>query len=320
MASIAPSVPILSGSMNWEPVRKRLLSSDLNDALKAARELRDNIEIVHTTEFPLMLSALLPAFSSVLAHRTRPSPDTSSVEHKLRHLILDIISTMPSNEVLRPHAPHLVALAVDILNRDYEENALVASRIIFDLYKVYRTLPQDYVQPYLDFVTGAYRSLPTAIQRNFSFLALSSASSVLKKDGSGEKTEQSASTDKESSPAEESKDGGDGSTKASPSDSQQSEKLSPSMIPGTSSPSSLALSMRSSLSFRVLTEAPLIVMLMLQLYPSFLKSNIPILISVMMEGLGLRAPPIQSIVPPGGTPGQAKLDGSMKRLYHARAR
>jgi transformation/transcription domain-associated protein len=155
-------IPVLSGSMNWEPVRKRLLAADLNDALKAATELRENIEIVHTTEFPLMLSALLPAFSSVLAHRTRPSPDTMSLEHQFRNMILDIISKFPSNEVLRPHAPHLVALAIDILNRDYEENAMLASRIIFDLYKVYRSLPQDYVQPYLDFVISAYRGLPLA--------------------------------------------------------------------------------------------------------------------------------------------------------------
>lgn len=75
----------LPGSMNWEPVRKRLLGADLNDALKAASELRENIEIVHSTEFPLMLSALLPAFSSVLAHRTRPTPDTKeAVDERYR--------------------------------------------------------------------------------------------------------------------------------------------------------------------------------------------------------------------------------------------
>ncbi len=138
--------PRMSGTMNWEPVRKRLLGPDLQDALDAATELREGIEIVHTVEFPLLLSALLPAFSTILAHRTNPSPDTSTVEHKLRNVVLEIISRMPSNEILRPHASHLVAVALDILKRDYEENALLASRILFDLYKVYRSLPQDYVQ------------------------------------------------------------------------------------------------------------------------------------------------------------------------------
>ena len=153
-----------SGStMNWEPVRSRLLGTDLDDALAAATELREGIEIVHTTEFPLMLSALLPAFSTILTHKTKPNPDTLSTQHKLRNTILEIISRMPSNEVLRPHAPHLVAVALDILNRDYEDNALLASKIIFDLYKVYRSLPQDYVQPFLDFVIASYKTLPGAV-------------------------------------------------------------------------------------------------------------------------------------------------------------
>jgi len=201
--------------MNWEPVRSRLLGTDLDDALKAATELREGIEIVHTVEFPLMLSALLPAFSTILATNTNhpnandpnnsvavggggggavtiakqeqsqlnsPDDGTSSTtnniklqqqqqqhEHhqhyQLRNTILEIISRMPSNEVLRPHAPHLVAVALDVLihRRDYEENALLASRIIFDLYKAYRSLPQDYIQPALDFVVLAYKTLPGAV-------------------------------------------------------------------------------------------------------------------------------------------------------------
>jgi transformation/transcription domain-associated protein len=160
------SVFLSSGSgstMNWEPVRSRLLGTDLDDALAAATELREGIEIVHTTEFPLMLSALLPAFSTILTNKTKPNPDTLSTQHKLRNTILEIISRMPSNEVLRPHAPHLVAVALDILNRDYEENALLASKIVFDLYKVYRSLPQDYVQPFLDFVVSSYKTLPGAV-------------------------------------------------------------------------------------------------------------------------------------------------------------
>jgi transformation/transcription domain-associated protein len=107
---------------------------------------------------------LLPAFSTILTHRTTPSPDGTSTEHRLRNTVLEVISRMPGNEVLRPHAPHLVAVALDVLNRDYEDNALLASKIIFDLYKVYRSLPQDYVQPFLDFVVSSYKTLPGAVR------------------------------------------------------------------------------------------------------------------------------------------------------------
>jgi transformation/transcription domain-associated protein len=55
------------------------------------------------------------------------------------------------------------------------------------------------------------------------------------------------------------------------------------------------LSPHSVASFRVLTECPLIVMLMFQLYPKYLRGNISTLIQVMMEALGLRPPSIDTI-------------------------
>ena len=389
-STTAPAV--LSGTMNWEPVRQRLLGSDLNDALKAATELRENIEIVHSTEFPLMLSALLPAFSSILGHRTRPTPDTTSVEHKFRYTILDIISKMPSNEILRPHAPHLVAVAIDILNRDYEENALLASRIIFDLYKVYRSLPQDYVQPYIDFVVAAYRSLPAAIQRCFAVqvVAAVAADPVVDVPNQQQQTE-SSSAEKEKKTTEQGTRStttnttttttttGTGSTPtqdiattaavptaSSSAPAQGTSTTTPEQattsttpaqptgttttpatetdtittvampqptatssgtnastsstaittsIPLTSPPPNSRLSLRSNMSFRVLTECPLMVMLMFQLYPKYVNKNIPALINVMMEGLALRAPSLPSL---GLHP--KKMNSEQRRFYFLRAR
>lgn len=303
--------------MNWEPVRKRLLGPELKDALLAATELREQIEIVHTVEFPLMLSALLPAFSTILTRLTNPSPDTSTIEHKVRNMVLEIISRMPNNEILRPHAPHLVAVALDILNRDYEENALLASRIIFDLYKAYRSLPQDYVQPYLDFVQNSYRTLPTSVQRNFVFTALaagppsdlqpkgSSTLDLAALEGKDAGTDVSTPGKGPSTPA--------GSTTAATSSSGTMTSPSTAKIPA--SPVA-RLSPRSNSSFRVLTECPLIVMLMFQLYPKFLRNNIPLLIKDMMEALALRAPSLQSIMQ--GT--ITSLDSNAKRLYFSRCR
>ena len=405
-----PSFATMEGNnttsrMNWEPIRSRLLGSDLDDALEAARELREGIEIVHTGEFPLMLSALLPAFSTILATNpsqptigtaskateptitpTNPSPNsiqkpgvvvgegpatttnqeqplstepatttpsTSTVStpqpnkrdielrqqeqhhkhYQLRNTILEIISRMPSNEVLRPHAPHLVAVALDVLihRRDYEENALLASRIIFDLYKAYRSLPQDYIQPALDFVVSAYKTLPSAVstndesceililewdqkqethvfsssffifinkkvQRSFSFqtLAAASASSSRRPEPDptsslGDTTSSPTSSKNEPTAMDTSDDSG---KEPVPMDLE----LSPSKEnKNTLSFQQISLSPRSNSSFRVLTEWPLIVMLMFQLYPKFLKGNISILIKVMTEALSLRAPSIDSI-------------------------
>ena len=310
----------LSGSMNWEPVRKRLLGDDLKDALSAATEIRDGIEIVHTVEFPLMLSALLPAFSSILGHKTTPSPDNTTIEHKLRNVVLEVISRMPSNEVLRPHAPHLVAVALDVLNRDYEENALIASKIIFDLYKVYRSLPQDYVQPFLDFVQNAYRSLPTSVQRNFLLPALAAGPPVDSMSKGSSTFDLGALNVKESSQSHATPSKPD----PKPSDDKKEGKPPPGAPTATTPSPSMArlptspvprLSPRSTSSFRVLTECPLSVMLMFQLYPKFLRSNIPILINVMMEALSLRAPPMNSIAQTGQS-----LDAYAERVYFSRCR
>jgi transformation/transcription domain-associated protein len=345
--AIHPQPIMTSGSMNWEPMRQRLVgSSDLQVSLEAAQELLAVLETVPASEFPLMLSALLPSFSSVLASKTRPVADTASTEHQVRQAVLEWMSKLPGTEVLRPHAPHLVAVAMDVLTRDYEENAVTASRILFDLYKTYRTLPTDYVQPYLDFVTAHYRGLPVSVQRNFHKPVLvgvvpttpatvdvgTVASPVVEvqatkdpaksdeeaKDPDAMEIDQvevlpeSAPMNDESNnieapseaPKSESAENTEG-TSTLPAASDNPQMTTPAAAKSSSATTPLSSSMsvtsaassqqptprtllKSNASFRVLTECPLVVMLMFQLYPQFMKTNIPVLIKVMMAAI----PPI----------------------------
>lgn len=53
--------------------------------------------------------------------------------------------------------------------------------------------------------------------------------------------------------------------------------------------------LKSKESFKVLTECPLIVMLLFQLYPKYIKANIPDLIPLMIDALRL-APTLQRTV------------------------
>jgi transformation/transcription domain-associated protein len=378
-AASAASTP----TMNWEPIRKRLVSEDVTEALQAATELRNNLEIVHTAEFPLMLSALLPAFTTVIlasSDRTLPSPDVTSPQHKVRNVILDMIHKMPTNEVLHPHAPHLVALALDVLRRDYEDNSLLASKIIFDLYKAYRSLPQEHVQPYFDLVVAAYRNLPSALATNFSLATMrppnpppspstpAVENRAVEPAPPPEAAAGASSTAASASPSSmevdeepggtptEDRSGGDNQQEPSASHGEKMEVDQPPAVTTSASAESAAtlasstshssssppvLALRSNLSLRVLTESPLIVMLMLQLYPSFLKTNIPVLIKVMMEALVLRAPPMQSVVSSASafsmpsttsssatpttpttaasSPATVGIDPTVKRIYYSRS-
>lgn len=314
----------LVGSMNWEPVQKRLLGAELEDALQAVAELRENVEVLHGVEYPLMLSALLPALSSILTNRTKPSPDTTSIEHRLRHAVLEFMARFPQNDKLRPHAPHLVAVALDILQRDYEANALLSCRIIFDLFKVYRNLPQDHVQPFLDFVLQTLRNMPTAVIRNFSYTTLTATLPVSKPKSSAEPSDKDNESQQETpaKPAPEKVESGEISQaspeKETPDTADKEKKAEPSATPSTPSESSSSspnrLALPSNSSFRVLTECPLILMLLFQFFPKFQKSNIPNLIAVMTEILGQRAPSFQSFPP------SAKNDIHLKRIYYTRVR
>lgn len=366
------SAPLISGgSVNWEPLRQRLVGPDLEDSLKAAQELIARLETHPSTssqEFSLMLSALLPAFSSVLAHNTKPTANTNSTEDRVRQAVLEWIGKLPSNEALRPHAPHLVAVAMDVLTRDYDDNAVAASRILFDLYKTYRTLPADFVQRYLEFVASLYRGLQTAVMRNFSKDILLGSLPVVpagpsvteppkqndekdamdidkketatrmdidKEDKSAEEAEtQPAPGAEASAAASPALDAGTTTTVANPTEKTPAPAAttntagSPSTVGSLPSPEHpQRIAMKSVLSFRVLTECPLIVMLMFQLYPKFMKTNIPNLIKVMTEALSLRPPPLQTLlgagassaVGSGGTT-ENKTEISLKRAYHARTR
>jgi transformation/transcription domain-associated protein len=308
-ASIPDAGPSVVASMDWELMKQRLLDENVNVALEAAKELRERIEIVHTAAFSKMLSTMVPVFASVLTHKVRPNADATSAEHKVRNNVLEVLSRLPNNEVLRPHAPQMLVIAMDVLTNDYEENALLASRITFDLHKNYRQMPQDQVQPYLEFVTLHYRSLPTSVQTNFLFPAdqnpVSSppaATPAASKSGD----DPMEVTDKETPSAQ-----GAAVSAATPSTSQTPPAtiLTPSQGIPTTPP--VRLAPKSSSSFRVLTECPLTVMLLFQLYPKFLKENIQTMLTLMIEALGLRAPPLQS---------SQAVDSGLRRLHSSRSR
>lgn len=318
-AGVRAGAGIVPG-LKYDAIKLSLLSPDPSVALAAAQSVRDRIEIVHTAEFADLLRLLLPSFSSVLTAQTRPTPNTKSVEYRLRHTVLDILAKFPHDDILRPHAPSLLSLAMEILARDYEENSLLAGRMVFDLHKSYRPALGDGVQPFLDFVMGCYRGMGGSVIQNFGGCRVERYVAAAAAKGVG-LAEAVVTTPTKGLPsagvvgrvARTGSPKGTGANLVAAAD----PKTPDSLVPGTpkqpasvgseSGPSSshhaaepstqtaAALfnppSFRSTSSFKVLTECPLTVMLLFQLYPKYMKSNITILIPLMMECLGVRGPP-----------------------------
>ena len=69
------------------------------ERLALAVEIRDGIEIVHSNEYINFLKHFFPAFTELLASTPPGSEDGPS--HRLRNVVLEVLSRMPQNEVRR---------------------------------------------------------------------------------------------------------------------------------------------------------------------------------------------------------------------------
>jgi len=163
-------------------------------------------------------------------------------------------------------------MAMRVLQNDYEDNALIAAKIVFELHKSYRPMLAKYVRPFLEFVHVSYRNLPTSVQRNFANPNPNPSAKSLASDIS---TAAGAS-------------GIVGSSTPAPTATATATATTPA---GPTPFDHAQFPVKSSASFRVLTECPLTVMLLFQLYPKYIKTYLMQLLPLMMEALAQRPPP-----------------------------
>ena len=79
-------------------------------------EMRDSIEIVHTSEYGNFLKHLFPAFHKLLSEG-RPQ-FSEGPEQKIRNMLLEVLNRLPNNETLRPHVPSMLSLCMKLLETD----------------------------------------------------------------------------------------------------------------------------------------------------------------------------------------------------------
>lgn len=217
----------------------------MQNRLQLATEVRDSIEIVHTSEYSNFLKSYFRVFSTVLTQLTKPQT-TDSVEHKLRNVILEILNRLPHSEVIRLYLQDLLKLLMHVLTSDNEENGLICLRIMFDLHRSFRPALEAEVQPFLEFVCKIYQNFRATVNYFFEDASASEAQLTTPQHNLGYIGPQR--------PA----------------------------IPGQ-----LNLSTRS---FRIVTECPLIVMFLFQLYPRYVPPNISLLLPLMVTAISIPGP------------------------------
>ncbi|KAK2978418.1 hypothetical protein RJ640_000598, partial [Escallonia rubra] len=249
-----------------------------------AMEVRDSLEITHTGEYLNFLKCYFRAFSGILYHVTKPQ-FTDNPEHKLRNIVVEILNRLPHSEVLRPFVQELLKVAMHVLTTDNEENGLICIRIIFDLLRNFRPTLENEVQPFLDFVCKIYQNFRLTVSHFFESGAVpvppaassSSASSALTSLG--------------------------GVDDVKPMD--LSDNVGP-VGPGSAYVGAGQLN-PSTRSFKIVTESPLVVMFLFQLYSRLVQTNIPHLLPLMVAAISVPGP---EKVPPHLKPHFIELKGA----------
>ncbi|KAF4320465.1 hypothetical protein BBI17_002543 [Phytophthora kernoviae] len=287
--------------MNVEVVRQKLVDGDSDAVLKELVDLYRRAEILHTPQLGRILEALFPVWKGLL-HTKLPPQLRATTPNRCRKVLLQILNRLPSNEALRPYVPQLLQLLMEVLQKDNEDNALIALKTLFDLHRNYRPGLRNEVQPFLELVQLMYKNLPTTMKKQLSGLpethkssaattpiAAKSSASVASAEESSVSTGAGASassTTGEMATGVSAQPAQTGSTSTSSVDSEATTRDSSSGADAiTDEPISSNLE-----SFKTISELPLIIMLLFQCYPSYIESYIPVLVPLMMSALALRAP------------------------------
>lgn len=212
--------------------------------IQVLNEIKENFDIFLSNEYHHFLQYFFKPFFNYLKN---PPQLSENLEQKIRNNLLEIFNRLPNNELLKPLAGDLLKLMMNLLEIENEENCIICLRIIIDLHKNFRPLLESEVQPFLDFVQHLYSELPKTVNNIFSNVSNSSYNN--------NSLQSPTITDLNNS--------------NNISSTTTSSSVTITTINNPPSPN-----IRSIHSFKVLTECPIIVVLLFQLYPRYLSLNV----------------------------------------------
>jgi hypothetical protein len=184
---------------SWES-KCRLInrSNDFEEILTLLREIIHQFETTisqyYKTEpehevYRSYIITMIPLCSVLITTKTSPTQNVRSIPYQIRFLILEFWNpviqthitntrsnpTNPTNAkgnhasfTLRTYATSIIGMMMHIVQYDYESLSVIAIRMVFDLYKYYRTsISNEHIPTFLDFCRTLYRNLPQAVKDNF---------------------------------------------------------------------------------------------------------------------------------------------------------
>lgn len=222
--------------------------------------LRDSVEVYQNADYNRFLQALMPVLTKMLIEE-QPVFDSNSEEQKLRNLYLEILHRLPQNDSLLPYASNLLETLMELLKKENEDNAVICLKIIIDLHRSYKHQLGNLVQPFLDIVQEMYKNMEQTVKDSFDSPGIVATPNV------GTPVQPIVLVPPSSRPS-------------SPVSDVTTNEIAPNKV--------LAGSLHS---FKVLTECPIIVVLLFQSHRHFVNDNIGNFVPLIIKTLGLQARP-----------------------------
>ncbi|KAH8882770.1 hypothetical protein GQ53DRAFT_847315 [Thozetella sp. PMI_491] len=262
------------GSNPIEDVVRKLSvpETELRLKVEAATTLRDSLDhYVTGAAYPIFLKRLMPPFINILRGSSVfqiNTPDQANLQ-KLRNCVLEILHRLPTSasppEPFEPYAAEVVDLLMSLVRNDNEENAVLCVKIISDIMRHQHKVLAPKVQDFLTLIQELFEMMERVVREQLDNNA-----------GSG-------ATGAPSTP---------GSTQTTFMSHQQSPRPASPVAPGapefgtdTSQQPGRPL-LGGMQSFKVLSECPIIVVSIFQVYRSTVQHNVklfvPLIKSVLM--------------------------------------
>lgn len=245
-------------------------SLDYQNKHSVFSELCDTLETYQgVNEYEYFLKKLLDVFFSHL--KSVPiSFISSSNEHKLRYLILDIIHRLPYNDTFLPYAGTVCDNLMEILQNDNEENGLQCMKIITSLHKAFKNQLSSKVEEYIEYLKKIYQNLSFLVEEQFG---------TSKTDSEGKDAPQN----KEDNAA-------DTSTDNTVSNSKETSASSPSEFSTTDDTNSVRTLFKATHSFKMAAECPITLVSLYSTYKTLLDTTVTDILPLVVNVLRLQAP------------------------------
>lgn len=252
-----------------EDVVKRLSTPETEPKLKveAAITLRDSLDHYTTgPTYPLFLKKLMPIFINIL--RGAPIFHSTSNEQKLRNCVLEILHRLPTApsppEPFEPYAEEIADLLMGLVRTDNEDNATLCVKIVSDIMRHQHKVLNGKVQSFLTLIQELFEQMERVVREQ-----LDNAPAPGALPGAPSTPGSSQTNFQHQSPRP-------GSPTATTTDF------------GVDQPTARPL-LKGMQSFKVLSECPIIVVSIFQVYRQTVPQNVKLFVPLIKGVLCLQA-------------------------------